>query len=187
MRSQSEPAPGLPPDKGRDDSRGRVGRFLFVFVVLYVAMHALYFAVPDRILAAYVHQPGLVAPAAVLVRWLSADEDVKSVGGSLHSSRAVVRIVRGCDGAGIGFLMVGAVAALPARRRLKLVGLLLTGSFVHLVNVIRVVALYYVAAYRIDWFPLVHDFVAPILFVMATALAFAWWAGWSTAHRAVPH
>ena len=42
-------------------------------------------------------------------------------------------------------------------------------------NQARVVALYFVAAYRHEWFNLLHNFLMPTLIIVVCCVFFAWW------------
>jgi exosortase family protein XrtM len=49
----------------------------------------------------------------------------------------------------------------------------------YLLNQTRVIVLYFVVAYRNDWFGLLHDYLVPTLIIALCSLFFAWWATWS--------
>jgi exosortase family protein XrtM len=94
----------------------------------------------------------------------------------LLSAKANLEIVRGCDGAGVLFLVVSAIIAFPSIWRRRLVGLFLGIGLIYLLNLLRICILYFVIAYRPGWFPLVHVYLAPTLMVMVGCCYFAWWA-----------
>jgi len=150
--------------------------FLIVFSAAYVGLHVLYFTIPDQTLRDWVHQRGIAVPAVALVAIASPGEDVTAVDGSLRSSRTTLRIVRGCDGAALAFLLAAAVAALSTRWRMKLAGLVGAAVVAYAINELRVVGLYFAAAYRADWFPLLHDYLIPGVVVLVAGLLFAVWA-----------
>lgn len=150
-------------------------RFVVVFVTLYAALHALYFAIPDRILRDGVHYHAIVVPAAYLIRVVVRQEPVSAVEGTLSSPRAALSIVRGCDGAGVAFLLMAAVLAFPTSLKRKLLGMLGALGLAYLLNQVRVVGLYFVAAYRHEWFDLLHNFLIPTFIIVVCCLFFAWW------------
>ena len=153
--------------------------FVAAFVAIYAALHALYFAVPDRILRQVVHYYAIVAPGAGLIRLAAPREPVAAREGTLSSPRASLSIVRGCDGAGVAFLLLAAVLAFPAGLKPKLVGIVGALALTYLLNQLRVVGLYFVAAYRHEWFNLLHNFLIPSFIIVVCCLFFAWWAAWS--------
>jgi exosortase family protein XrtM len=154
-------------------------RFVAVFVAIYAVLHALYFAVPDRVLRQVVHYYAIVAPGAELIRLAAPREPVSAFEGTINSPQASLSIVRGCDGAGIAFLLTAAVLAFPARPQRKLLGVAGALALTYLLNQLRVVGLYFVAAYRHDWFDLLHSFLFPTFIIVVCCVAFAWWASWS--------
>src|SRR5512134_954118 len=101
MTTATLPAPG----------RFRAGWFLLLFVALYGVLHTLYFWLPDPVLRDVVHYYGIVKPGAAMIGLVSPGEQVSAVQGTLRSPRATLNIVRGCDGAGVAFLLIAAVAA----------------------------------------------------------------------------
>lgn len=149
--------------------------FLARFVAAYVAGHALYLAVPDALLRDGVIHYGIVVPAATTVSLLAPAEAARALGHVLSSPRAALEIVRGCDGIGVALLLAAAVLAYPATLKRKLLGLALGLGLVWAVNLARVVALYFVVAYRTDWFTLLHAYLIPVAFIALVAAYFAWW------------
>jgi len=150
--------------------------FVALFALLYLLQHGLYQWVPDSFLADVVYRHGIVAGAASVIEWIAPGEGAVVEGHRLASPRAVLEIVRGCDGSGVLFLLVAAILALradPLRTARGLLGALL---LVYVLNQLRVVGLYFVAAYRGEWFTPLHGYLVPTLFVVVAALYFAWWS-----------
>lgn len=158
-------------------------RFVAGFVAVYAALHALYFAVPDHVLREGVHYYAIVAPVAGLIRLTVPQEPVTAVEGTLSSPLAKLSIVRGCDGAGVAFLLIAAVLAFPASLKRKLLGVIAALALTYLLNQLRVGGLYFVAAYRHQWFDLLHNFLIPTFIVVVCCVFFAWWAAWSVGGR----
>jgi len=100
-------------------------------------------------------------------------------GGKLSSPRATLSIVRGCDGAGVTFLLIAAVLAFSAGWKYKLLGAAGALVLTYALNELRVVGLYFVAAYHSEWFGLLHDYLVPTLLIVACCIFFAAWAGWA--------
>lgn len=159
--------------------RFRPGLFLLVFVAVYGVLHVLYFALPDTVLRNGVHYYGIVMPAATALNLIAPGEAVSADRGTLRSARASLEIVRGCDGAGVAFLLVAAVAASAAGIRRKLLGILAGVALVYLLNELRVIGLYFVVAYRNDWFAPLHNYFVPMLLIVASVLFFLWWMAWA--------
>lgn len=174
----------MTPDTMRPPGRFRAGWFLLLFVGAYAVLHALYFWVPDQVLRDVIHYHGIVQPGATLIGLVSPDEQVSAVQGTLRSPRATLNIVRGCDGAGVAFLLIAAVAAFGAGWRQKLAGVLAAIALTYVLNQARIVVLYYVAAYRYGWFDVLHNYFIPTFIIVVACIFFAWWAGWAVRPRA---
>jgi exosortase family protein XrtM len=151
-------------------------RFLALFVAGYALLHALYFLIPDALLRDAVYHWTIIVPGAVAINLLAPGEAVHGAGALLTSVRASLEVVRGCDGSGVAFLLVAAMAAFPSSWRRKLAGLAGALLLVYALNQARIVGLYFVAAYRNDWFVPLHVWFVPTLFVVLSALYFAAWA-----------
>jgi exosortase family protein XrtM len=168
----------------RAPGRFRAGWFLVLFVAVYAALHAAYFRVPDAVLREVVHFYGIVWPGAAVIQLASPGEQVVAVQGTLRSPKATLNIVRGCDGAGVAFLMVAAVVAFAGGWKRKLLGVAAALLLTYLLNQVRVVVLYFVAAYRYDWFNPLHNYLIPTFIIVVCCIFFAWWAAWAIRPRA---
>ncbi len=149
--------------------------FLAAFVLAYGVGHHAYFSIPDEVLRDTVIHFGMVAPSAWFLDLLAPAEQVMAEAHRLVSPRATLEVVRGCDGIGTALLVAAAILAFPASLRRKALGLALGLVLVYAVNLARMVGLYFVVAYRNDWFPLLHGYVVPIAFVAIVAAFFLWW------------
>jgi exosortase family protein XrtM len=156
------------------------GWFLLQFVFIYTVLDVLYFSMPDRVLRDVVHYYGIVAPGAELIKLVSPSEQVVAIQGSLQSPHVTLNIVRGCDSAGVAFLLIAAVVAFSAGWKKKLAGILGALALTYLLNEVRVVGLYFAASYRNDWFGILHSYLVPAFVIALSSIFFAWWAAWSS-------
>lgn len=156
------------------------GRHEWLQFILFVACYALldyaYFKIPVDLFANVIYYHGVVAICADLVNWLAPLEQVWPKQNHLLSAKADLEIVRGCDGAGVLFLVVSAVLVFPSGWERKLLGLLLGIGLIYALNLLRICVLYFVIAYYPGWFQLIHTYVAPTLMVVLGCCYFAWWA-----------
>jgi exosortase family protein XrtM len=139
-----------------------------------------YFQIPVDLFINVIYYHGVVAVCADLVNWLAPLEHVLAKQNHLLSIKADLEIVRGCDGAGVLFLMVSAILVFPSGLKRKLLGLLLGIGLIYSINLLRIFALYFVIAYQPGWFQLIHTYIAPTLMVIFGSVYFAWWAFGST-------
>jgi exosortase family protein XrtM len=159
---------------GRPDRRPGLA-FAALFALLYATQYLAYQAVPDRVLADVVYRHGIVGRAAAAIELLAPGEQAVADGHRLVSPRAALEIVRGCDGSGVLFLLLAAIVALRAGWRRSVTGAIGALLLVWTLNQCRVIGLYFVAAYRPDWFTPLHGFLVPSLFVIVAALYYGGW------------
>lgn len=149
--------------------------FLALFAVGYALMYCGYALLPDSVLRDVVYPHVINRPAQWLINRLPSMEQVVAHQDHLESARAHLLIVRGCDGAGVLFLLLAAVVACRASAAATFSGLLGAISLVYAANEARIVALYWVAAYHASWFTLVHVYVVPTAMILFSGLYFSAW------------
>ena len=147
-----------------------------LFAGCYAVLNYGYFKIPIDLFMNLIYYHGVVAVCADLINWVAPAEQVLAQHNHVLSAKADLEIVRGCDGAGVLFLMVSAIVVFPSNWRRKLVGLVLGVGLIYGLNLLRVSGLYFVVAYHNDWFLLIHTYLAPTLMVLAGCCYFAWWA-----------
>lgn len=152
-------------------ARWSTSRFATWMMLWYTAMHAAYFAVPDAVLREQVYVL-LTHAAAALINLAHPAEAARADANLLVSGRAVLEIVRGCDGSGALFMLTAALLAAPLAARVKATGLVAGLALVLLLNQARITGLYFVAAYQPAWFQPLHAYVVPSLLVLAVLLYF---------------
>jgi exosortase family protein XrtM len=150
--------------------------FLAFFAMGYAFLEWLYFLIPDPILQDVIHHYGIVQPCADILSQFAPQEGVRVVQGMLVSPGATLSIVRGCDGSGVIFLLVSAILAFPTGWRGKRYGMLGAVVMVYGLNQARLIGLYYIAAYHMEWFMLVHTYILPMLFILVGVIFFAYWS-----------
>jgi len=151
--------------------------FLLGFGTLYCGLYAIYMLVPDSILAGSIYELLLGRPTAALANLVASNEQVRASGHLLASPRAELAIVRGCDGAGVAFMLVAALLALRAKPFITLAGVAAGLVLVWMANLLRLASLYFVAAYHPDWFVPLHAFVMPVALIVLIGLYFSTWVG----------
>ncbi|OQW65198.1 MAG: exosortase family protein XrtM [Proteobacteria bacterium ST_bin11] len=157
-----------------------------LFVACYALLDYAYFKIPVDLFANVIYYHGVVAVCADLVNWLAPLEQVWAKQNHLISAKADLEIVRGCDGAGVLFLVISAVLVFPGGLKQKLLGLMLGIGLIYGINLLRICVLYFVIAYQPGWFQLIHTYVAPTLMVVLGCFYFAWWAFGSTTQTHEP-
>ena len=150
-------------------------KFLISFVVIYAFLQWIYFQVPWQILRDVIYYFGIVNVAAEILNPFT-QELVVAAQNKLSSTKAILEIVRGCDGSGSMFLLSAAILAFSCGFKHKLGGLIAGLVLLYMINMIRIVGLYFIVAYRGEWFLPGHTYFAPTLVILCSALFFIWWA-----------
>lgn len=152
------------------------------FVLLFVAFVAVFYSVSAN---SYVERtcwlPYLNLNADVsasILRFLG--EKNVSVSGRSITGRGAISIERGCDAIDPSLLFVSAVLASPVTFRKKLFGMLIGTVALMLINLIRILSLYYVQWRFPSAFEVIHLEVWQFLFIV---LALVFWVIW--ARRAI--
>jgi exosortase family protein XrtM len=151
-----------------------------LFVGCYALLNYGYFKIPDDLFINVIYYHGVVVICADLINMTAPLEQVLAQQNHLISAKANLEIVRGCDGAGVLFLVMSAIVAFPSTWRRKLLGLIFGIGLIYFLNLLRICALYFVIAHQADWFQLIHVYLAPTWMVMMGCCYFAWWAFGST-------
>ena len=150
---------------------------LLVFALVYVALYSGYMWLPDRLLVETIYYRGIVAPGAALIHLIAPADLVQGVDNRLVSGATVLEIVRGCDGAGVFFLLVAAIIAVRGTMGKIAWGVVGAIILVYLANQLRIVILYFVVRGHGDWFVPLHSYVFPTLFVLLGLAYFSFWVG----------
>lgn len=148
---------------------------LITFSAIYVALYVSYLQIPDEVLMQAVYSHLIVVPGASLIKLIAPAEPVIAMGNQLISGSTTLEIVRGCDGAGVLFLLVAAVFAVPAPLRRLAWGVAGALLFVYAVNQFRIVVLYFALVKQPDWFIPLHTMVFPGLFIVLGLICFSLW------------
>ena len=154
-------------------------RFAILFVVLLVGLFAFQLTPPGQALV--VPWTGLVADtSAGLIR--AFDGDARSVGKALYSERTgfAVTIEAGCNGVEAMLVLLAGILAFPAPWRLKLIGLAIGVVAIQVLNIIRIVSLFYLGQWDAQWFEWAHLYIWQSLIMLDALIVWLLWI------RAVP-
>ena len=149
---------------------------IILFLGCYALLDYAYFKIPVDMFINVIYYHGVVVVCADLINLIAPLEQVLPHQNHLISSKADLEIVRGCDGAGVLFLLISAILVFPAKLGRKLIGLILGIVLIYALNLLRIDVLYFVIAYHPDWFQLIHVYLAPTLMVIVACAYFAFWA-----------
>jgi len=165
----------LIPSKNDDPGpRQRSFGFLIRFVLFLVVFYFLVAAKPvnDHVIVPFT---AWIASASATV--LSALGEQATVQGTvIHSGSFSVNIENGCNGVETALLFGSAVLAFPAPWKRRLIGLALGFAAIQLINLVRVVSLFWIGAHRPALFSASHTVLWQSAVVLCGVLLFLLWA-----------
>ena len=157
-------------------------RPVFVFVGLFVLLMVLFYAIT---FVPYLNRKILPALQVVNARASVGilnlfGEDAKAIDTQIISNRYSVNIKHGCDAIEPIALFVAAVLAFPSRFRAKFPGLLIGTFVLTLMNLVRIISLFYVGIYWNSAFETMHIDVWQPAFIVLSLFFWVVWALWAT-------
>ena len=157
------------------------GRFIATYLVLVVVAFTVVALKPvDRsVVAPYTE---LVARASGACLQLMG-EDVTIDGCNLRSPRFAVTIYNGCNGLITSLIFTAGVLAFPASWRSRLVGVALGLLAIQLINLVRILSLFYIGALAPDLFSQAHVFVWQSIVILSGVALWVVWARWASSRR----
>ena len=157
-------------------------RFAILFVVILLGLFAFELTPPGQQLV----QPwtDLVARAStVVIR--AFDGEAQSVGKMVYSTRTgfAMTIEAGCNGVEAMLVLLAGILAYPAPWRSKAIGLAIGAVAIQVLNLVRIVSLFYLGQWDMKWFEWAHLYVWQGLIMLDALLV---WMLWIRALPAVP-
>lgn len=101
-------------------------------------------------------------------------------GDTISSSRFSVGIKQGCDAAEPMVLLIAGILAFPSSLKKKIYGLLTGLLILFVLNIVRIISLYFIGASHPELFDTMHLEVWQVIFII---IAFALWFFWLQAGR----
>jgi exosortase H (IPTLxxWG-CTERM-specific) len=160
-------------EAGRAANRRSIG-FLVRFVVLLAVFYFLvaWNPVNDAVIVPFT--AGIAHVSAAVLNLFGAGVTV--AGTQIRSGSFAVGIENGCNGVETALLFGSAVLAFPAPWKRKLLGMALGFAAIQLVNLVRVVSLFWIGAHRPDLFSASHTVIWQSVVVLCGVLLFLLWA-----------
>ncbi len=157
-------------------------RAIVVFAVIVAGFYGLRVA---PLFLEKVFDPYLRANANVSAWVLTVFGERASAQAAVVSGRRYqISISRGCDALEPSALFAAAVIAVPVVLRRKLLGLVVGVALLALLNLVRIISLYYTGVFFPDAFEVMHVDVWQPVFILCTVLLWIAWAWWAL--RAAP-
>ena len=160
--------------KAPESPRRRSALFLARFLGLLVAFYFVVASGPVNDAVIVPFTAAIARAGAAVLKVLG--EPVSVAGTEIRSSTFAVQIENGCNGIETALLFGSAVLAFPAPWRRRLAGLLLGFLAIQLINLVRVVSLFWIGAHRPAFFSSSHTVVWQSIVVLCGVLLFLLWA-----------
>ena len=148
------------------------------FLILFLAILATAFTV----VALRTVNDSVVVPYTAFVARVSGHvlalfgEDITVDGVVLRSPRFAVTIYNGCNGLITSLIFISGVLAFPARLGAKLIGVIGGLLAIQLINLVRIVSLFYIGVFLPQYFSQSHVFIWQSLVIMAGITLWIVWA-----------
>ena len=156
--------------------RSRAG-FIFIFLIIVIPALILYNYYRDRT-APWLVERSYSELSALIIKIVTPGEMIEARGRILASpGMDIVEIGPECDGVAGMLILAAALLAFPRRLRDKFKGLLLGLFYLYIINLARIITLYYIYKYRPDLFELSHIYIGQAVFIIAGITLFLIWSG----------
>ena len=146
-------------------------KFGLLIVLLYTLLAMPFF---DRWLYAYLKANAWCANG--ILRAFGQQSQLSDV--TITSPRFAMAIRRGCDAVEPTWLFCAAVVAFPAPWGKRLLGMAAGIVLLQLLNLVRIVTLYWVGVHLPAFFNSAHVEVWPVIFILVAILLFVAWRSW---------
>ncbi|MEM6301508.1 MAG: exosortase H [Pseudomonadota bacterium] len=152
------------------------------FVVVFIALLGILFTVEllDPVQAAVV-QPftGWLADisAAILTVF---DDQVRSAGRVIsHAGNGfAVSIEAGCNGVEAAIVLIAGVIAFPSTVKSKVYAIVLGFLAIQVMNILRIISLFYLGQWNLDLFTYTHLYIWPVLIMLDVLIVFLLYLRW---------
>ena len=154
----------------------RDSRSLFFLARFGIFLVLFYFLVAWRPINNAVIEPFTAGIASVSASLLKAiGEPVTAAGTEIRSASFAVNIENGCNGVETLLLVVSAILAFPAAARWKALGLLAGFAAIEILNLARVISLFWIGRHHHALFSSAHTVIWQSVIVLAGVLLFLLW------------
>ncbi|MBT8219275.1 MAG: archaeosortase/exosortase family protein [Bacteroidia bacterium] len=105
--------------------------------------------------------------------------DASTAGQTLSGDGYSVNIQKNCDGTEVTALFLCSILVFPILFKYKVPGLLIGGSILILLNILRIVLLFLSGKNFPQWFDFLHEQGGPVIFMAVSIILWIIWANWA--------
>jgi exosortase family protein XrtM len=160
-------------------------QFPLTFFACMAILMAGYYALPSSFIEGVIVRYFAVLPGGYLLDWLTPGHAVTVDNNRIVSDIARLNILKGCEGTETLLILYSAVIAVLRPAPMTLYGLILGTFLVFILNQLRIISLFFIAAYEKSLFELTHGFLAPILIIAIAGLFFIFWLKWTASDNSL--
>ena len=155
-------------------------RFLGIFLLVLLALFVVELTPPVQRMIVLPWTGLLASASAFIVRLF--DANVLSYGNVLQDMRSGsgIAIEAGCNGVEACIMLAAAVFAYPAGLRARMMGLLVGSVAIQLLNLVRIVSLFYLVQWSVPAFEFAHLYLWQALIMLDVVVVWLVWLRWVT-------
>ena len=148
-------------------------KFVIVFAVVLVGLFTLEMLEPVQAAVIQPFTGWLATVSAAII--MPFDDAVVASGRIIEHTTAqfAVSIESGCNGVEATIVLIAGVVAFPASWKQKLVAILLGFLAIQVLNLARIISLFYLGQWNLDIFTWTHLYLWPVLIMLDVLVVFA--------------
>jgi exosortase H (IPTLxxWG-CTERM-specific) len=158
-------------------------RFFLIFLGVLAALFAFEISHVGETWFVFPFTDGLAQFSAWLIKLF--DSNVHSHGKIIQSTANgfAVSIERGCNGIEAVIILIAALAAFPSTLRQKLIGFGLGFVAIQVLNLVRIISLFYMGQWSMVWFEWFHLYLWQALIILDALVVWLVWLRWISKER----
>lgn len=150
-------------------------RFVSVFLILVVVLFflELYQPVQQILVIPWTQLLAFITGKILLLFDASVIVQGKVIANSLNGFS--VSIEAGCNGVEASLILVAAILAYPSSWEMKFNGIVFGVLAIQLLNIVRIISLFYLGQWDMQWFEWMHLYIWQILIILDALIVFIIW------------
>jgi len=148
--------------------------FFVRFAVIFTALMGLYLVSTPYVSRFIIHRLN-AGTASRIINLCTPGERTVARRDAITAPGISLSIAKGCEGIETMILVIAALAAyfMPARRKLE--GIAAGIALIYVVNLVRIISLYYIFRYRPAWFDFAHLYFWQVVIIFIGVAFFLFW------------
>lgn len=152
-----------------------MSRFILLFVFLVVLLFGLELYQPVQQMLVIPWTQLLALMTGKIMLWFDPDVIVQGKVISSSLTGFSVSIEAGCNGVEASLILVAAVLAYPSPWDMKFTGVVFGIIAIQLLNLLRVISLFYLGQWDMQWFEWAHLYIWQVLIILDALIVFIIW------------